>query len=288
MAGLNAQSDKDENNNDKDKNNNDKDGHKAKKKSKNAFDIFRRGNITKLFGNYKLESGAIPYANEYNLFEKKLFLRDYVRYIEKADKEEMEDPHCTFTKYEHFRPKSLEHSVFPLSEIPFLNESLFKRSSDQFFVGSALSGAPVHYHGSALNLLVYGRKRWFLFPPSKAFYSVTHPHKWYRDHYNTLPEHERPIELIQEAGDVLYVPQMWGHSVLNLGTAVGVATEYEPKHPTTKLIDQKYDVLLARDRRLRGYKAKKSRNILGGAVLQDPELLGEWEEVSRSILFKNS
>jgi len=42
----------------------------------------------------------------------------------------------------------------------------------QFMLGPRGSGAPPHFHNSAWNGLVYGRKRWYLFPPSEAFFSA--------------------------------------------------------------------------------------------------------------------
>eukprot|EP01048_Picozoa_sp_COSAG05_P015718 COSAG05_NODE_1930_length_3818_cov_2.245227_1_plen_116_part_00 len=35
-----------------------------------------------------------------------------------------------------------------------------------FFIGAAGSGVGFHRHGHAWNAVVYGRKRWFLYPPS--------------------------------------------------------------------------------------------------------------------------
>lgn len=48
----------------------------------------------------------------------------------------------------------------------------------QFIWGPAGSGAPVHYHCPAVNGLVYGRKKWFLFPPYTEIYTKTHPRIW--------------------------------------------------------------------------------------------------------------
>lgn len=39
-----------------------------------------------------------------------------------------------------------------------------------------------------------------------------------------------PLECVQEAGDIMYVPTDWGHGVLNLETSVGVATEFSWGH----------------------------------------------------------
>ena len=38
----------------------------------------------------------------------------------------------------------------------------------QFFLGAALTGAVPHYHNSAWNALVHGKKHWVLIPPDKC------------------------------------------------------------------------------------------------------------------------
>lgn len=48
------------------------------------------------------------------------------------------------------------------------------------------AGAPVHFHRHAWNVLLFGEKRWFLFPAKHAFYSRKHAHKWYREDYPNL------------------------------------------------------------------------------------------------------
>ena len=48
----------------------------------------------------------------------------------------------------------------------------------QFYLGPAESGAPLHFHRGAWNVLVHGRKRWFLLPPPAAQYSIKHPREW--------------------------------------------------------------------------------------------------------------
>ena len=39
-------------------------------------------------------------------------------------------------------------------------------------------------------------------------------------------EHARPLECVQEAGDMLFVPAGWAHSTLNIETSIGVAYEF--------------------------------------------------------------
>ena len=41
-------------------------------------------------------------------------------------------------------------------------------------MGPALSGAQVHAHPTAYNVLVRGRKRWFLFPPTQTYWGSSY------------------------------------------------------------------------------------------------------------------
>lgn len=63
-----------------------------------------------------------------------------------------------------------------------------------------------------------------MFPPVEAFYSTTPAH----DLFRTLPTTAtfQPIRVTQRAGDVLYVPALWGHATLNTAQSIGVAHEF--------------------------------------------------------------
>ena len=132
-----------------------------------------------------------------------------------------------------------------------------KKHIFQLFLGGPLSGAPFHLHGAAFNALVYGRKIWHLLPPSRDLYSSLHPlvfameggvgSEWYPYRKdvgkgvgtNTTSRTSSagagagagvtmtvgPCEVVQGAGEVLYVPGRWSHSTLNLAESVGFAVE---------------------------------------------------------------
>ena len=53
----------------------------------------------------------------------------------------------------------------------------------QFYLGPTLSGSPVHFHRNTWNILVYGQKCLFLYPPDKAFYSIQHVWDWWRENH---------------------------------------------------------------------------------------------------------
>ena len=107
----------------------------------------------------------------------------------------------------------------------------------QFALAPALSGSPPHIHGAAWNYLASGRKRWFLWEPRDSTVDAfaaslggeeplpfgTPVLKWFVAEYPRLAV--RPHEVVQEAGDVVFVPAGWGHAVLNLEPSVAVAFE---------------------------------------------------------------
>ena len=63
---------------------------------------------------------------------------------------------------------------------------------------------------------VYGEKRWYLQPPGKSYVSRVPLVKWLSDEYPTLTNVEKPLECVQQAGDVLFIPAFWAHASLNL------------------------------------------------------------------------
>lgn len=101
----------------------------------------------------------------------------------------------------------------------------------QFYLGSAGTGAPAHFHGHAINSLAYGEKQWLLYPPVHAFYSTTPAQHLFdsaatADALGTGEGEGGPVLVTQRAGDVLFVPALWGHATLNTQQSIGVAHEF--------------------------------------------------------------
>jgi hypothetical protein len=112
----------------------------------------------------------------------------------------------------------------------FKNASLFSWSPEKrkqkfiFSIGPVHSGLFFHQHAAAYNAVVYGAKRWFLFPANSYYgpeYVTTL--QWLRTAMPTLPV--QPLECTQEAGDILFVPQGWHHAVINLADTLAAAVE---------------------------------------------------------------
>ncbi|XP_028616641.1 jmjC domain-containing protein 8 [Grammomys surdaster] len=95
-----------------------------------------------------------------------------------------------------------------------------------FGIAGAGSGVPFHWHGPGFSEVIFGRKRWFLYPPEKT--PEFHPNKttlaWLLETYPSLAPSARPLECTIQAGEVLYFPDRWWHATLNLDTSVFIST----------------------------------------------------------------
>jgi hypothetical protein len=121
-------------------------------------------------------------------------------------------------------------------------------------MGPHLSGAPIHFHCHAFNTVLHGRKRWLLTPPAQSFYSVVQAFDWLHEedlsrywnehdppsnadehastsssNDNNMLRHPTVSTCVQNAGEIFYVPSLWGHAVLNEGESVAVAVEFNTR-----------------------------------------------------------
>ena len=98
-------------------------------------------------------------------------------------------------------------------------------------LGAAGSGSPVHWHNDAINVAVQGAKLWTLLPPPHAVYSRRHAAL---DAAAFLPGGAKAdagaVHCVQRAGEVMFVPEGWGHGVLNLEASVGYAQSFNGPH----------------------------------------------------------
>ena len=106
-----------------------------------------------------------------------------------------------------------------------------------FYSGPATTGALPHSHGAALNLMIYGKKKWIFFDKIthigkklEQYYYKNYPPKsqyndWYNSEYDTLKKTIPIIECIQEPTDIVFVPNQYNHTVLNLETTMGIVVE---------------------------------------------------------------
>ncbi|KAI9907115.1 hypothetical protein PsorP6_003342 [Peronosclerospora sorghi] len=114
-------------------------------------------------------------------------------------------------------------------------------------IGPQRSGAPWHQDPvstCAWNSLVKGRKRWAIYPPDSPPPGVIMNRDgkyrnsgldmsslmWYLHVYPTLTLDQKPLEIIQEEGETIYVPSGWWHLVLNLELTIAVTQNMVNSH----------------------------------------------------------
>ena len=106
----------------------------------------------------------------------------------------------------------------------------------QWALGTKGSGAPVHFHNTAWNQLFYGKKHWYLLPPGHNLMGKKQVFKWVEEDVASLKAQGYEFtECVQQQGDVLIVPELWGHAVLNTQDSIAVASEVKGSNYRLKL-----------------------------------------------------
>tara|TARA_Y100000034_G_C6856961_1_gene389583 strand:- start:55 stop:1503 length:1449 start_codon:yes stop_codon:yes gene_type:complete len=141
-----------------------------------------------------------------------------------------------------------KHGITGHDAPPFMNDIKIPKEIQDleldrsiFFSGNKGTGALPHIHDVAINLLVSGKKRWVLFNTATIeggklqedyytrydYKSFIDSNDWFNKEYDTtLMEYKERggevYEFIQEAGDVVFIPNNWSHTVLNLEDCLGI------------------------------------------------------------------
>ena len=126
-------------------------------------------------------------------------------------------------------PELLEDYNHPPFITQFFDEAVHEKFSRYFLVGASMSGINYHSHTDAYNGLVHGRKRWFVYDHAKMRDPPFRSHgtlRWMREVLPTLPPDQRPLQCMQQAGDLIYVPQGYWHGTINLGETIGVSGQF--------------------------------------------------------------
>jgi len=116
-----------------------------------------------------------------------------------------------------------------------------ERWSKYLLISAEGSGINFHRHTNAFNGLVFGRKRWFLYPPNVEPPKLTMGSlPWFRTVYKPYwaAKRDEPVgsagrqgkggleQCMQEEGDLMYVPQHWWHATVALGEGIGLSGQF--------------------------------------------------------------
>lgn len=194
---------------------------------KSLFQKWQRNKFEQEYGALTFNEVDVPFAESFRYRTNKTSLKGFMakmkqlyqsHQIWKAELETLTHPTYIFETIPLDSPLLRD---FKLPDVLNPNVTHISVTKMQFYLGPALSGAPQHFHRSAWNVLIFGQKRWFLFPPTDAIYSRQHVWEWWKGR-----SHTRGLECVQHPGDLVFVPDMWGHAVINLRESIGFASEF--------------------------------------------------------------
>uniref|UniRef100_A0A8C5NXZ7 2-oxoglutarate and iron-dependent oxygenase JMJD4 n=1 Tax=Jaculus jaculus TaxID=51337 RepID=A0A8C5NXZ7_JACJA len=193
---------------------------------------------------------VVPVANcgvrEYNSNPKEhMPFRDYISYWKEYIRDGYSSPRgCLYLKDWHLCRDSSEEDLEDVFILPvyfssdWLNEFWDALNVDDYrfvYAGPRGSWSPFHadiFRSFSWSVNICGRKKWLFFPPGQEEalqdchgnlpYDVTSLELQDTRLYPRLKDSSPPLEVVQEAGEMVFVPSGWHHQVYNLDDTISI------------------------------------------------------------------
>jgi len=178
-----------------------------------------KSTFLKQYGSEQIEVSKIPHGKTYGYKSQRTTISKYIQSWKNQDDKENQAQPYLFDGGKLWHTSNIKIDVGP-ADLGILN--LTKSPHIylyQFHLGNHGTGAQFHFHGEAMNGLVYGRKQWTFIPLNCGVFTI----KSYK-----IKKNRKCMEyaIVQRSGDVVYVPEFWSHTTENLGEAIGFAFEF--------------------------------------------------------------
>ncbi len=197
---------------------------------KSLYQLWHRNKLEQEQGSLVVNAFEIPYAEfagEGRQTTLKNFLSDMkenyeeLKQLDKADG--IVSPTAVHTDITEDSPLL---AGFKLPEALNPNVTHINPTRTHLQMGPALSGTGLHFQRNIWNLLVYGQRRWYLYPPDKALYSKKSVWAWWQEMNREVGGATAAMECVQHPGDMVFVPDMWAHAAVNLRESIGLNSEF--------------------------------------------------------------
>jgi len=148
-------------------------------------------------------------------------------------------------------------------------------------LGGAGESLGLHFHHDAWLRILYGEKYWLLSPgsevPPPGFHQkdtvATIRANWHAAHLKSPHVKKAWLECVQQAGDVLYIPQGWYHGVVNLGETLAIGKQ-------TENVDGWFAKVLSLSNMPRSAEEERAQLGLASALVEElPGLFKVWQKL---------
>ncbi|XP_014890236.1 2-oxoglutarate and iron-dependent oxygenase JMJD4 [Poecilia latipinna] len=202
-------------------------------------------NFQKLLQEF--DESPVPVANcnakEYNANPKQVMpLKEFIHYWKEYIQNGHSSPKgCLYLKDWHMSRDFPDHNVYTTPVFfssDWLNEYWDTLEVDDYrfvYMGPKGSWTPFHadvFRSYSWSANICGRKKWLLYPPGQEDflrdthgnlpYDVTSAELQDRGLFPQFEEACQPLEIIQEAGEIIFVPSGWHHQVYNLEDTISI------------------------------------------------------------------
>lgn len=196
------------------------------------------------WGHRPVDVGSVPYAKNFDLVNEKTTLQGYMAASSaaasvSAGEDGTSPPNYVFqvdveacVEGRDILGRVVEAALPSSGNRPMVcppASGIRGMESVHYYLGGRWTGAPFHIHSDAINLAVGGKKKWWVVTPRSAVWSRRHIREYAEERKGGprkepgegagaagSAEEDRPMECIQRAGDLVYVPGDWGHAAMNL------------------------------------------------------------------------
>lgn len=194
------------------------------------------------WGHRPVDVGGVPYAKNFDLWNKRTTLQEYITAT--AATTAATETHATPPNYvfqvdteacvegRELLGRIVDAALPSSGDRPMVcppASGLRGLESVHYYLGGRDSGAPFHIHSDAINMLISGTKKWWVVTPGSAVWSRRHIREYAEERKGgpwrgdgagkdsmDFAYGDRPMECVQRAGDMVYVPGDWGHAAMNL------------------------------------------------------------------------
>ena len=179
--------------------------------------------LREAYGDARVQVGDIPYASAFGRPSTAMYISEYYEEV----LEDGENRSIVFQPVRTDDPKSIGHG-FEIGKGTVLDPEITALDPGKVHVslGPRGAGSPMRFARATVEILVRGSRTWLLQSPSDAMYSALHP----ADATETVPwpwPKEKLYSCDQEAGDILFVPEMWGQAMINNDESFSFTIETE-------------------------------------------------------------